>query len=135
MRVKEFASISSVVGIGTDILDSKRIKKAYERYQIRLVKRILTANEIALWEQRGRCVNFLAKQFAAKEAISKALGTGLSQGVSLQQLEILRNEQGAPVARVSAKAYEIMQKRQGNQLHLSLSDEGDLILAFALISH
>lgn len=135
MNLKAFESISSVVGIGTDLLDSKRIKKTYERHQMRLVQRVLTANEIALWEQRGRCVNFLAKQFAAKEAISKALGTGISQGVSFMQLEVLRGEQGAPVANLSGKAHEIMQKLEGNKLHISLSDEGDLILAFALISH
>lgn len=135
MNLKAFESISSIVGIGTDILDSKRIKKTYERHQMRLVKRILTANEIALWEQRSCCVNFLAKQFAAKEAISKALGTGISQGVGFMQLEVLRDDKGAPVANLSGKAYEIMQKLEGNRLHISLSDEGDLILAFALISH
>lgn len=133
--VDDFLAMPSVVGVGTDLLDSTRIHKLYERHQNGLVKRILTENEIKLWEARNRSSNFLAKQFAAKEAISKALGTGFSQGISFQHIEVLRDEKGAPIASVLSKAHERLKALNADKVHISLSDEGEFVFAFALISN
>lgn len=82
-----------MLAIGTDLLDSTRIEKVMRRHGERFVQRILTANEQQIYQQRQQSVNFLAKQFAAKEALAKALGTGIAKGISFQQLEVLRDQQ------------------------------------------
>ena len=92
----ELAQHAGVVGIGTDLLDSQRMLAAWQRRGERLIERFLTPAEQALWQQRGQAINFVAKQFAAKEALAKALGTGIAKGIGFQQLEVLRDQQGAP---------------------------------------
>lgn len=119
--------------IGTDLLNAKRIERSLARFGERFAKRILTANEQALWQARGRSVNFLAKQFAAKEALAKALGTGIAKGIGFQQLEILRNEFGAPTVTLFGVAERRLQQLKAQHALLSLSDEGDLVLAFAVL--
>lgn len=131
--LEDFANMDSVLGIGTDLLDATRIKKLYARHEMRLIKRILTESEVAIWEARNRSSNFLAKQFAAKEAISKALGTGFSKGISFQHIEVLRDEKGAPIAHLSSKAHERLRTLNADKVHISLSDEGEFVFAFALI--
>lgn len=125
--------LSGVVGIGTDLLDSRRIVSAYEAHGERFVRRILTAAEQQLYAERRASLNFLAKQFAAKEALAKALGTGIARGIGFQQLEVLRDEAGAPQVTLSGQAAMRLQVMGGRQALLSLSDEGDLIQAFAVL--
>lgn len=123
-----------MLGIGTDLLDSRRIQAAYERHGQRFVARILTPKEQAVFAARAHPINFLAKQFAAKEALAKALGTGIAKGVGFQQLEILRSEQGQPEVHLHGAALERLQQLGGQRALVSLSDEGELILAFAVLS-
>jgi holo-[acyl-carrier protein] synthase len=123
-----------VVGIGTDLLDSRRIEQAYRRRGERLISRFLTPAEQQVWQQRGQSLNYLAKRFAAKEALAKALGTGIAKGVGFQQLEILNDEHGAPQVVLYGAARQRMQQLGGRQALISLSDEGDWIQAFAVIS-
>ncbi len=125
---------AGVVAVGTDLLDVARIEQALVRHGQRFVERILTPAEQQLYRQRAQPLNFLAKQFAAKEALAKALGTGIAQGVGFQQLEILRDEAGAPRASLSGVALQRLQVLGGRQALVSLSDEGTLVLAFALLS-
>lgn len=125
--------LNSVAGIGTDLLDSARIAAALTRHGERFVQRILTPAERLLYQQRKASLNFLAKQYAAKEALAKALGTGIAKGVGFQQLEILRDEQGAPVVTLSGAAHERLLLLGGQRALVSLSDEGDLIQAFAVL--
>lgn len=125
--------LSSVAGIGTDLLDSGRIVQAFNRHGERFVQRILTPAEQQLYRQRADGLNFLAKQYAAKEALAKALGTGIAKGVGFQQLEIVRDEQGAPVVTLSGAAQERLTALGGSRALVSLSDEGDLIQAFAVL--
>ncbi len=125
--------LAGVIGIGTDLLDSRRIEEAYRRHGGRFVRRILTPAERDIFSARGESLNFLAKQYAAKEALAKALGTGIADGVSFQHMEILRDAAGAPVVTLSARAAEIMIDLGSRQALLSLSDEGHLIQAFAVL--
>ncbi|MDP2506796.1 holo-ACP synthase [Oceanobacter sp. 3_MG-2023] len=125
---------SAVVGVGTDILQVERIGLVFRRNGERLVTRILTPAEQALWRQRGGTVNFLAKQFAAKEALAKALGTGIAKGVGFQQLEVLRSAAGAPRVSLYGAAADRLQQLGGKQAWVSLSDEEALVLAFAVLS-
>lgn len=125
---------AGVVAVGTDLLDAARIEQAVARHGERFVARILTPAEHLLYRQRAQPLNFLAKQFAAKEALAKALGTGIAQGVGFQQLEILRDAAGAPQVQLYGVALQRLQQLGAQQALVSLSDEGSLILAFALLS-
>lgn len=126
--------VAGVVAVGTDLLDAGRIEQAVARHGQRFVQRILTPAEQQLYCQRAQPLNFLAKQFAAKEALAKALGTGIAQGVGFQQLEILRDGAGAPQVQLYGVALQRLQQLGAQQALVSLSDEGALILAFALLS-
>jgi holo-[acyl-carrier protein] synthase len=121
------------IGIGTDLLDQRRIARLLEKPNERFSQRILTADELILWVQKSHCVNFLAKRFAAKEAISKALGTGIAQGISFQHMNIYSDALGKPVVELSGAALERAKILGGEQVLLSLSDEGEMVLAFAVL--
>tara|TARA_R110000868_G_scaffold59547_16_gene182781 strand:+ start:32803 stop:33216 length:414 start_codon:yes stop_codon:yes gene_type:complete len=124
----------AVIGVGTDMIRVDRIEAVFRRKGERLVQRILTPAEQDVWRARGCSINFLAKQFAAKEALAKALGTGIAQGVGFQQLEVLRSAQGAPVVALFGAAADRLQQLEGRQALLSLSDEQPWVLAFAVLS-
>jgi len=130
----EFPQAQGIVGIGTDLLDVSRIEQAYQRHGERLVKRFLTPAEQQVWQQRHQSINYLAKRYAAKEALAKALGTGIAKGVGFQQLEVLNDRQGAPRVNLYQAALLRMQQLGGRQAFISLSDEGPWIQAFAVIS-
>jgi holo-[acyl-carrier protein] synthase len=121
-------------GIGTDLLDQRRIAKVMDNHGERFARRILTPQELLLWAEKAHSVNFLAKRFAAKEAISKALGTGIAQGISFQHINIYADDLGKPVVELSAEALSRAQSMGGKHVLLSLSDEGEMILAFAVLS-
>ena len=78
----------SVVGVGTDLVNIKRIQKIYTRFGNKISSRILTKAEHNVFEKNNNNINFLAKRFAAKEAIMKALGTGWTHGIIFQDIEI-----------------------------------------------
>ena len=122
-------------GVGTDLLAVSRIEEAYARHSERLVKRLLTLSEQDAFYQHPDPVNYLAKAFSAKEALAKALGTGIASGVSFQDFSIQRDYAGKPVVHVSGRAKEIMcsvDKRA--QLLLSLSDDNGWIQAFSVLA-
>lgn len=123
-----------VIGIGTDLLEACRIETVWKRHGERFAHRILTPAEILLWRQRHNSLNFLAKQFAAKEALSKALGTGIAVGVGFQELEVLRDGRGAPIVSLYGRAESTLVRLGGSKALVSLSDDAGLILAFAVIS-
>ncbi|MDF1762537.1 MAG: holo-ACP synthase [Oleibacter sp.] len=123
-----------ILGIGTDLLKVSRIEAAYKRFGERLVMRLLTPEEQLIWRQHTYPTRYLAKAFAAKEALSKSLGTGIASGVSFQNFSITRSLAGAPSVDVRGAARQRMQSLGAQHMHLSLSDEGDMIQAFAVLS-
>ncbi|MCD8522735.1 MAG: holo-ACP synthase [Saccharospirillaceae bacterium] len=133
-QAEAFQQVPGVIAIGTDLLDGRRIEQALARHGERFVQRILTPAEQALYRSRANPLNFLAKQYAAKEALAKALGTGIAKGVGFQQLQVLRDDLGAPHVRLYGAAAERLQALGGQRALVSLSDEGDWIQAFALLS-
>lgn len=120
-------------GVGTDLLDQRRIAKLIEKQGERFSIRILTPKELLLWSEKGCSVNFLAKRFAAKEAISKALGTGIAKGVGFQQMNILSDSLGKPIVELSGEALIRAKVLGAEEVLLSLTDEGEMILAFAVL--
>lgn len=124
----------SVVAIGTDMVSVTRIANAYQRRGQAFAKRILTADEQQELRQSGNPVAYLAKRFAAKEAVAKALGTGIGRGLSWQQISTYKDSYGAPHIELTGFALERLQQLGATRCLLSLSDERDYALAFVVLS-
>jgi len=123
----------AIVGLGTDIAEIERVEKALDRSGEPFAQRILTQTELEKFsalKQQGR---FLAKRFAAKEAASKALGTGIALGVSFHDFEITNDELGKPVLNLTGKALEIATQKQVEHIHLSISDERHYAVATVIL--
>ncbi|MCW8333670.1 holo-ACP synthase [Vibrio sp. SCSIO 43135] len=123
----------AVVGLGTDIAEIERIEKALARTGEAFARRILTESEMETFtglKQQGR---FLAKRFAAKEAASKALGTGIAHGVSFQDFTIANDQNGKPILSLSNKALDIAQGMKVQNIHLTISDERHYAVATVLL--
>lgn len=129
-----------IIGIGNDIVYISRIKDSIDQFGNRFTERCFTEEEIRIAESRrvgATHVNTYAKRFAAKEAAVKALGTGFRDGISMQHVEVLREENGRPILKMTGKALELLESKipEGKTaiLHLSLSDERDIAQAFVII--
>lgn len=121
-----------LLGIGTDLCEVSRIAKALENE--RFMTRVYTPDERAYIEGRGvGGAASAAAMFAAKEAVAKALGCGFSGGVFADQIEVTHDDLGAPGVRLSGAAGERLCSLGGARVMLSLSHEGDMALAFAVI--
>ncbi len=123
-----------MIAIGTDILKLDRIDEVMERLGERFMRRILTEAEQLEFQASAQPNRLLGKRFAAKEAIAKALGTGIGRGVSWQDMQIEHDEHGAPLVRLSGGALEVATARGGSRMDLSLADETDYVVAFAVLS-
>lgn len=121
-----------IVGIGIDIVQIARIKAALDRFGERFAQRILTSTEMLRWQQQGRSAPWLAKRFAAKEALAKAMGTGIGK-LSFQDIEVLRLESGAPALQLHDYGLTLQTQKQISAMHISLSDEQDAALAFVVL--
>lgn len=108
-----------VKGIGVDIIEIERIKKAVEKSD-RFVKRLFTENEIEYFKSKNMKTESIAGNFAAKEAIVKALGTGL-RGFKWTDIEVLRDDLGKPVVHLHNGAKEVATARGINEVMLSIS--------------
>ncbi|GGK81441.1 holo-ACP synthase [Amphritea balenae] len=120
-----------ILGIGTDLLDIRRIEKALARTP-GLAARILTAAELEQFNQSKQPVNFLAKRFAAKEAVVKALGTGIGRGISWQHFEVSYDSLGRPLISLNGAAKDKADELGIQRIHLSYTDETDHVVAFAV---
>lgn len=109
-------------GIGIDIVEINRIKKIVINSGDKLAKRILRESELKIYYGKKYPVHFLSKRFAAKEAVLKAFGTGVSQGLTFSQFEIFNDNFGKPMLRLFSQAALLAKKLDLIQVHISLSD-------------
>lgn len=123
-----------IVGIGTDIIEISRITKMKEDSRERLAKRVLTTDEYHLYCQANQPDRYLAKRWAGKEAVSKALGTGIADGVSFQHIVIKSLASGQPTLELSDRALEVAQLLKASCWHISLADEKLYATAFVTLS-
>ncbi|WP_252625777.1 holo-ACP synthase [Aliidiomarina quisquiliarum] len=123
----------NVRGIGTDIVQIKRIATAVER-QKGFAARILTPNELEQFNVAREPARLLAKRFAAKEACLKALGTGLAKGMSWQDIEITHTDLGQPLLVLSGAAKIRAEALGVQQTNVSISDEMDYAIAFVVLA-
>ncbi|WP_223669537.1 holo-ACP synthase [Kangiella shandongensis] len=122
----------AIFGVGTDIVSLERIDRSFQRHGDKFAHRILSAAELEEYHQRKNKQAYLAKRFAAKEAISKALGTGMQKGIDFKQLVILRSTLGKPEVTLEGAAKAWAHQHHIDIIHVSISDERDNALAFAV---
>tara|TARA_B110000285_G_C14629158_1_gene382581 strand:+ start:37 stop:423 length:387 start_codon:yes stop_codon:yes gene_type:complete len=127
--------MNGIFGIGTDIVNISRIKKLLNKNK-KFKNRIFSINEIKYCETRKNKFASYSKRFAAKEAFSKALGIGISKGISFNEISINNNKNGAPFFELIGKTKVIVKKltKSKNKIYLSLSDEKKYALAMVVIS-
>lgn len=123
----------AIVGLGTDIVEIARIEAQLAKGSDRLAKRVLTPNELAIFNQSTQPARYLAKRFAAKEAAAKALGTGIGRGVSFQHIETSNTAEGAPLVEFSQGAQERLVQLGGKLGHISIADEKHYAMATVII--
>jgi holo-[acyl-carrier protein] synthase len=124
-----------MIGVGTDILQISRIDEVVERLGTKFVNRILTPDERDEYKSSGQPNRLLAKRFAAKEAIAKTLGTGIGRGVSWQDIRVDHDEHGAPRVVLSGGALEVARAKGGQRIELSIADELEYVVAFAVLAN
>ncbi len=125
----------SILGIGTDIVSIDRIKNSLKNKNF--VNRIFNENEIIKCKKIKNSINCYAKRFAAKEAFSKALGTGISNGINFNEIVVLNNKSGKPYINFIGQTKKTLNKkfkRKKTKISLSLSDEKKYAVAFVTIS-
>lgn len=129
-----------IIGIGSDTLDSRRLGKVLERHGERFINRCFTEQERAKAERRrgaGTHIDTYAKRFAAKEACSKALGTGFSQGVFMKDIGVINAPSGKPELILTGgalkKLLSLVPEGKTPQIHLTLTDEPPIVQAQVII--
>ena len=122
-----------IYGVGTDIVSIERVQEILNKNRDGFINRVLTEHERALFANKSDSAAFCAKRFAAKEAFSKALGTGIGRVVSFQDLTVRKNENGKPYFLPSEKLRLYLQEKGIKQGHLSISDESLNALAFVVL--
>ena len=122
-----------IYGVGTDIVSIDRIKDIISKNRDGFIKRVLTDHEQALFANKADSPAFCAKRFAAKEAFSKALGTGIGKEVSFQDLTVRNNENGKPHFIPSEKLRLYLLAKGIKHAHLSISDESQNAIAFVIL--
>lgn len=129
-----------ILGTGSDLLDIRRFEKVMARHGQRFIKRCFTEGEIALAEKRregGTHIATYAKRYAAKEAVSKALGTGIGAEVFFTDIDVEKDDRGKPFVNLSGKAEkrlkELTPDGQTARIHLALSDEPPLVYAHVIV--
>jgi len=122
-----------VIGIGTDIVKVSRIQKSLNKYGESFARRILHDNELQIFQQRKTSTHYLAKRFAAKEALAKALGTGIAKGISFEEIEVINNNDGKPELLLHGTASEIASRLGVENLFISLSDEKKYAIAYVIL--
>jgi holo-[acyl-carrier protein] synthase len=122
-----------ILGTGIDIIEVARIAASHEKFGERFANRILLPGEITYALSHRRPAPFLAARFAAKEAISKAFGTGIGAQLGWQDIEIRRKESGEPYVVLHGKGQELFEARGATKLHISLSHTEHYAAATAIL--
>ncbi len=123
-----------IIGTGIDLVEIERIRDVLLR-QPAFRDRILTRSERAAADSRFDATAYLASRFAAKEAVAKSLGSGIGQGISFQQIEVLNREDGEPYVRLTGTAKEKADSKGVNSVHISISDTDSHAIAQVILEN
>ena len=127
-----------IFGIGTDIINIKRINASIKKGGFNFKKKIFSDKEISYCEKKKNPSAFYAKRFAAKEAFTKALGTGIGKGISIKNIEILNDSRGKPSIKLKGNVDKFLRKsikKNKYNIYLSLSDDEPWAQATVVISY
>lgn len=126
-----------ILGLGSDLIDIRRVEKTLERYGTRFTHRCFTESERAKSDRRNQRAASYAKRFAAKEAMSKALGTGLNQGVYWRDMGVVNLPGGKPTFALTngaaTRLAEMTPTGYKPEVHLTITDDYPLAQAFVII--
>jgi holo-[acyl-carrier protein] synthase len=122
-----------ILGVGIDIIEVERIRASHEKFGERFLKRILRPEEIAYCFSHAQPAPFLAARFSAKEAISKAFGTGIGRQLGWQDMEVRRKESGQPYVVLHDGGQVLFEQLGARGLHLSLSHTNFYASAIAVL--
>jgi holo-[acyl-carrier protein] synthase len=122
-----------IYGIGTDLVEIPRIERALERFGERFAERILCEPELRRFRAHARPASYLAKRFAAKEAFTKALGTGIRAPANWHGVWVSNQRSGKPLLEYSPALAALLDKRGVKRAHLTLSDERGLAAATVIL--
>ena len=122
-----------ILGVGIDIIEVTRVQASCERFGERFLQRILHPNEIAYCCSHKTPAPFVAARFAAKEAISKAFGTGIGAALGWHDMEVCRKESGEPYVVMHGKGKELMEKRNTRMVLISLSHTQNYAAGVAIL--
>tara|TARA_B100000029_G_C17202924_1_gene825091 strand:+ start:281 stop:673 length:393 start_codon:yes stop_codon:yes gene_type:complete len=127
-----------IFGIGTDIVNIQRMKRSLNGKKNNFKTRIFSKNEINYCEKKKNSSSYFAKRFAAKEALSKALGTGIRKGINFKDIEILNDSFGKPSIHLSGSTKKFLERKIKNKkysIYLSLSDDIPWAQATVIVSY
>jgi holo-[acyl-carrier protein] synthase len=122
-----------IYGIGTDIVEVARMEASIAQFGDDIAKRILAESELASYLQSNIKPRFLAKRFAAKEAFSKALGTGLRAPATMQNIAVSHDDLGKPILVLAYELQRFVHEKNIKHMHISISDEKNLAAAFVVL--
>lgn len=122
-----------IYGIGTDIVEVTRIEHSITQFGDDFAKRILAESEFASYLDSKIKARFLAKRFAAKEAFSKALGTGLRPPATFQNISVAHDDLGKPILKLSNELQAFLHSKHILHMHITISDEKNLAVAFVVL--
>ena len=122
-----------IAGIGVDLVEVQRIQRLLDGYGDRFAGRVLTPQERKQYQLSSRQVSFLATRFAAKEAISKALGTGLRYPVTLHSISVISADNGRPEFQFGEVLSPYLASRKIDGAHLSITHEKGLVCAVVVL--
>lgn len=122
-----------IYGTGVDLVHIKRVEKAIDRWGDRFIQRVFTPGEMEICYNRSFPAAAFSLRFAAKEAFSKALGTGMKKGVKWRDIEVFHYPGGRPGLKVQGKSLEICREKNITGFHLSLSDEREYGIAMVVL--
>jgi holo-[acyl-carrier protein] synthase len=123
-----------VLGLGTDLIETRRMQESIDRFGERFLERIFTAGEIAYCTRKKKnAAESFAARFAAKEAGAKALGTGISHGVSWKEFEVKRETSGRPSLHLTGRAAEWAKAMGVRRVQLSLTHSRELAMAVVVV--
>ena len=127
-----------IFGIGTDIVNIRRIDQSLKKHRFAFKNKIFSKKEISYCEKRKNSSAFYAKRFAAKEALSKALGTGIRKGINFKNIEISNDKLGKPSINLKGSAANFLERKINTKkyfIYLSLSDDKPWAQATVIISY
>jgi holo-[acyl-carrier protein] synthase len=122
-----------VLGLGTDLIEISRVQASVGRFGERFLQRVFTVGEISYCMRKKQPAESFAARFAAKEAGAKALGTGISRGISWKEIEVSRERGQRPMLRFSGRALERAEEMGVRRVQLSLTHSRDVAMAVVVV--